>query len=184
MLLPLFLLASLAWVDPEPPQRRAAPPPPPPPPEPPRRPASPPAPACDCAGNCSDGEGGTLPHEADCATLRAPPTPARPAADLRDRQKAQELAVWGPKGRPRDTSDPRLNLPRKHRPPPGTDRIAYVELIRQGYDREESLEVLALRTLPPWEMRQLAERALQGDESIPAERRAVIARIVAKLPQA
>lgn len=73
-----------------------------------------------------------------------------------------------------------VHLPRKLRPPPGTDRTVYVEYLGQGFVMDEAVELCALRLLPIEEMRALAARACAGDETIPAARRDVIQRIVAK----
>lgn len=101
----------------------------------------------------------------------------RGTVEAREQELAAQRALWGPRGRPTNTHDPRLNLPKGLRPPPGVDRIAYVELLRRGLTRDEALLALELGQLPVRELHEVFEQA-QNDPTPPDERRVRILRIL------
>lgn len=112
-----------------------------------------------------------------------PPPRTRPRTEPENKEaKELELKLWGPRGRPHDYSDPRLNLPRDKRPPAGVNRIDWCELLRMGLDRDEAIEMIKLREMPPALLREFLRLVAEGDESIPEARRAVVLRLAAKQP--
>ena len=57
----------------------------------------------------------------------------------------RQRRLWGETGRPKSPHDSRLHLGTKKRPPKGTPRVAFVELLRAGCCYEEALEELRLQ---------------------------------------
>lgn len=96
-------------------------------------------------------------------------------------ERAEEVRIWGERGRPTSPIDPRLHLARKDRPPAGIDRVVYVGLLRQGFTKIEALEVIRLNELPAWERRELFDQVVRADSAMPDDRRALLLGIFEKI---